>query len=100
MLKFPKVVIVPVLVFGAASGQPSRAAQSEPSQAADPIRCEYVVTADPGAKPTRMCLPQSHWAAREKARCRRCHAHRVPLRGRARNALRVSQNLHVGCSVG
>ena len=66
MLKFPKVVIVPVLVFGAASGQPSRAAQSEPSQAADPIRCEYVVTADPGAKPTRMCLPQSQWAAKKK----------------------------------
>ena len=99
MLKFPKVVIVPVLVFGAASGQPSRAAQSEPSQAADPIRCEYVVTADPGAKPTRMCCRKVIGQPR-KARCRRCHAHRVPLRGRARNALRVSQNLHVGCSVG
>ena len=65
-VEFPKVSSFRCWYFGARVGQPSRAAQSEPSQAADPIRCEYVVTADPGAKPTRMCLPQSQWAAKKK----------------------------------
>jgi hypothetical protein len=66
MRKSATAVTISVLVLGVATGQPCRAAQSEPSQAADPIKCEYVVSADPGSKPTQMCLPQSQWAAKKK----------------------------------
>ena len=59
--------VVSVLALAAATGQPGRAAQTEPQQQrADPIQCEYVVSAEPGSKPVRMCLTQSQWASKKK----------------------------------
>jgi len=57
-------IALPALVFGVATGQRGHAAQSQ--QASDPIKCEYVVSAEPGSKPMRMCLPQSQWALKKK----------------------------------
>lgn len=66
MWKRATILAVQALIFGAGANQPGRAAQSEPSQGTEPIKCEYVVSAEPGSKPTRMCLPQSQWAAKKK----------------------------------
>jgi hypothetical protein len=63
---------VSAVILSAAAGQPSRAAQADPQQSdaqqsSEPLKCEYVVTPDPGAKPTRLCMTQSQWAAKKKA---------------------------------
>jgi hypothetical protein len=58
--------VVLALVLAAATGQPSRAAQGDTQQSADPVKCEYVVSADAGSKPQRLCMTQSQWAAKKK----------------------------------
>jgi len=59
--------VVSALVLAAAIAQPCRAAQADPQeQSADPVKCEYVVSADPGSKPTQLCMTKSQWAAKKK----------------------------------
>ena len=59
--------VVSALVVVAAIGQPCRAAQADPQEeSAEPVKCEYVVSADAGSKPTQLCLTKSQWAAKKK----------------------------------
>jgi hypothetical protein len=60
------LIAASALVPATTNGLHDASAQAEAQQSADPIKCEYVVSADPGAKPTRLCLPQSQWAAKKK----------------------------------
>lgn len=66
MWKSATVVTVSALALGAATAQPALAAQGDTQQSADPVKCEYVVSADPGSKPTKLCLTQSQWAEKKK----------------------------------
>ena len=59
--------VVSALVLAAVTGQPCRAAQADAQeQSPDPVKCEYVVSADPGSKPTKLCMTQNQWAAKKK----------------------------------
>jgi hypothetical protein len=66
MLKSVTPVVVSALVVLGGAGQQARAAQSETDQSAEPLKCEYVVSPEPGSKPTQLCLTESQWAAKKK----------------------------------
>jgi len=66
MWKPAVAVAVPALVLGVGMAPQISAAQGQPAPNAEPVKCEYVVSADPGAKPTQMCLTKSEWAAKKK----------------------------------
>jgi hypothetical protein len=66
------VAFVSAVVLGTNAVQPCLAAQTDPQQgqaehSSERVKCEYVVTAEPGAKPTRLCMTESQWAAKKKA---------------------------------
>lgn len=64
MWKLAAIGALPALALCAP--QQSGAAQSEATQNADAVECKYVVSADPGAKPTKLCLTKTQWAAKAK----------------------------------
>ena len=66
MWKPAVAVSVPAMIVAVAIPSQSGAAQSPQAPNSEPVKCEYVVSADPGAKPTQMCLTKSEWAAKKK----------------------------------
>lgn len=63
MWKLAVVAIASALVLCGA--QQSGASQGQATEDAA-VECKFVVSADPGAKPTKLCLTKTQWAAKSK----------------------------------
>lgn len=66
MWKTGTSAVVSAMIGVVVTGQPAHAAQSDVQKSPDPVKCEYVVSADFGAKPVQQCMTQSEWAAKKK----------------------------------
>lgn len=66
MYSVRSVVAAAALAFASASSA-DQTSQSAASPAGVPKVCQYVVSADPGAKPYELCLTREEWTAKKLA---------------------------------
>lgn len=66
MWKSASSVILSIVVLGTSAAQGATAQTQSVQSADDPVKCEYVVSAEAGSKPVQMCLTRSQWALKKQ----------------------------------
>lgn len=67
MLKLASALTVILALPAASSAQAPAATQPDAGRQSSPVVCKYVVSADEGAKPYKMCMTRAEWSAKKKA---------------------------------